>query len=280
VSRQERRYQFHSFYHAHACRMLEQIRRGGVDAIYDRVPTIPSIPFLRTLAADPFEARYGPTELVARPLPREAIEYDFLSAWQIYHWELSVIIPLFISRALMRNLRFDAALRVLERVFDPSDNSEEPRPERFWRPQPFFEATRADYEEQQAASIFKAVAEGGDLGTRKQVEQFLANPFDAYTIARLRPTAFQKAIVMQRLDILIAAADHYMRSDRPELLDLARERLMQAKAILGRKPMAIPPRAFEPCRRSIPTIRWARRASSAISSSLLKPSCLLRLTRW
>jgi hypothetical protein len=65
-------------------------------------------------------------------------------------------------------------------------------------------------------------------------------------IARLRTTAYQKNVVMKYLDNLIAWGDQLFRRDTIETINEASQIYVLAAEILGRRPLAIPPRAAPP----------------------------------
>ncbi|MGH9962335.1 MAG: hypothetical protein ACREBC_35330, partial [Pyrinomonadaceae bacterium] len=65
------------------------------------------------------------------------------------------------------------------------------------------------------------------------------NPFDPHRVARLRPVAYMKLVVMKYLDNLIRWADSLFRSDTIETINEATQLYVLAGRILGRKPVQV-----------------------------------------
>src|SRR5207247_2118666 len=75
------------------------------------------------------------------------------------------------------------------------------------------------------------------------VNQWRQNPFNPYVVARLRTTAFQKAVVIKYIDNLIAWADQLFRMDTIETINEATQLYVLAAEILGRPRESIAPKA-------------------------------------
>ena len=57
------------------------------------------------------------------------------AAYSVYNWELFYHVPLTVAIHLSRNGRYEEAQRWFHYIFDPTDNSSGPTPERFWKVQ-------------------------------------------------------------------------------------------------------------------------------------------------
>ena len=73
------------------------------------------------------------------------------------------------------------------------------------------------------------------------MQAWIDDPFDPHGIARLRTTAYQKAVVMRYLDNLIAG-DQLFRRDTIESINEATQLYVLALELLGERPDTLPPR--------------------------------------
>ncbi|HLQ25409.1 MAG TPA: IPT/TIG domain-containing protein [Acidiferrobacterales bacterium] len=91
-----------------------------------------------------FEETYQPTSRVDRPFPEENVDFSFGGAYAIYNWELFFHIPLLIATRLSQNQRFEEAQKWFHYIFNPTTNSMDPVPQRFWNFLPFYECSASD----------------------------------------------------------------------------------------------------------------------------------------
>src|SRR5262249_25235941 len=83
------------------------------------------------------EESYGPTELVQHPYPFKDLDFTASGAYAVYNWELFYHVPLTVAIHLSKNQRFAEAQQWFHCLFDPTDGSDGPTPERFWKVKPF-----------------------------------------------------------------------------------------------------------------------------------------------
>ncbi len=151
--------------------------------------------------------------------------------------------PLLIAQRLVTNQRFEEAQRWYHYIFDPTDTSLNPSPQRYWRTRRFFETTDTEYQNQQIQRLLQLLAEGStDPELVNQVKEWRKNPFKPHVVARLRTTAYQKNVVMKYLDNLIAWGDQLFRRDTIESINEATQLYILASEILGRRPENVPSR--------------------------------------
>ncbi len=254
-----RRFRFGTFYHPHLCVMMEQLRRFGLDGLLDPSPSGPA-PALRRqgLTRHFFERLYQPLA-VERPYPKDDFDFSPGGAYALYNWEIFFHVPFLVACHLSRNQRFEEAQRWFHYVFDPTDADPEPAPRRFWKVRPFFELFHG--EDAEAGPIQDLLLLLGDDGSDPasqaarealiaQVAAWRRNPFDPHAIARLRPTAYQKAVFMRYVDNLIAWGDRLFRRDTMESLGEALQLYVLAAQLLGRRPRRVQveppaPRTFD-----------------------------------
>ncbi|UVO28152.1 hypothetical protein [Bradyrhizobium arachidis] len=194
------------------------------------------------LYADIFSpTKYKPSELVDRPYPVKDLDFTSGGAYSVYNWELFFHVPLTIAIHLSKNQRFAEAQRWFHFLFDPTDDSEGPTPERFWKVRPF-----QHMDVKQIEDILVNLATGGDEALRNEtvrsIEAWKDAPFRPHVIARYRQQAYMYKTVMAYLDNLIAWGDSLFRQDTGEAIDEALMIYVLAANILGPRPEAVPKR--------------------------------------
>jgi len=104
---------------------------------------------------------------------------------------------------LSKNQRFEEAQRWFHYVFDPTDDSEGPTPERFWKVRPFQSTDVALVEE-----VLVNLSSNSDPELREETirntNEWKNAPFRPHVIARFRPSAYMLKTVMAYLDNLTA----------------------------------------------------------------------------
>lgn len=211
--------------------------------------TIPGTPQVRLLkrvrlpkefyAAIFTGTRYKPTTRVQHPYPVRDLDFTTSGAYGVYNWELFFHVPLMIAVHLSRNQRFADAQRWFHYLFDPTDSSDEPTPERFWKVRPFQSADVRKIEE-----VLVNLATGADdalrIDTINSIKRWEDAPFRPHVIARYRQQAYMYKTVMAYLDNLIAWGDSLFRQDTGEAIDEALMLYVLAANILGPRPQPVP----------------------------------------
>ncbi|HSH82281.1 MAG TPA: hypothetical protein VLA19_27450 [Herpetosiphonaceae bacterium] len=250
IPTQQTKFRFSAFYHPYVCEFIRELRRDGLDGLMKRglqvaphlyqpwpSPTTPPQPF-------DFNLTYGPRPTVLTPYPKADVDFASGGPYSLYNWELFFHAPLLIADRLSKNQRFEEAQRWFHYIFDPTDTSAEPVPQKYWRTKPFFETTQAGYQKQQIQQLLQLLASGStDPELVRQVREWRKSPFNPHVLARLRTTAYQKTTVMKYLDNLIAWGDQLFRRDTIESINEATQLYVLAADMLGRRPEDIGPRA-------------------------------------
>lgn len=192
------------------------------------------------LFADFFDAVYKPNaEVVQQPYPVKDLDFTSGGAYSAYNWELFFHVPLTIAMHLSKNQRFADAQRWFHYLFDPTDDSDGPTPERFWKVKPFQTTDVKKIEE-----ILVNLATGADETLRNEtirsIEAWKDAPFRPHVIARYRQQAYMYKTVMAYLDNLIAWGDSLFRQDTGEAIDEAMMVYVLAANILGPRPQPVP----------------------------------------
>jgi len=114
--------------------------------------------------------------------------------------------------------RFEEAQKWFHYIFDPTDDSEGPTPERFWKVRPFQTTDVERIEE-----ILINLSTGADPELQQQtinsIVAWKESPFRPHVVARYRQPAYMFKTVMAYLDNLIAWGDSLFRQDTGEAID-------------------------------------------------------------
>ena len=188
-----------------------------------------------------FAQQYLPTNNVKDPYPVEEVDFRYTGAYSIYNWELFFYAPLLIATRLSVNQRFQDAMRWFHYIFNPTDGTpNEVPPARYWKFVPF----KSVPQERLMDMIMKLDA--GDPDLVNQVENWRHHPFQPFSIARLRLSAFQKNVFMKYLDNLIAWGDQLFQRDTIESINQAEQLYIMASHLLGPRPQTLPDRGKAP----------------------------------
>jgi hypothetical protein len=195
---------------------------------------------LPVLFKDFFEGTYGPNPaMVEWPYPVKDLDFTASGAYAVYNWELFFHVPITIAIHLSKNQRFAEAQRWFHYIFDPTDDSDGPTPERFWKVRPFQYTDVKKIEE-----ILINLSIGADKTLRadtvSSIEAWKNAPFRPHVIARFRQQAYMYKTVMAYLDNLIDWGDSLFRQDTGEAIDEALMLYVLAANILGPRPQAVP----------------------------------------
>lgn len=187
------------------------------------------------------QAGYSTSDLVLHPYPIKDLDFTSNGAYSVYNWEIFYHVPLTIAIHLSKNQRFEEAQQWFHYIFDPTDNSEGPTPERFWKVKPFQYTDVKLIEE-----VLINLSTGADpklyQETFDSIDQWKNAPFRPFLVARYRQSAFMFKTVMAYLDNLIAWGDALFRQDTGESINDATLLYILAASILGPRPQAVPKR--------------------------------------
>ena len=232
---------FNIFYHPYVRRFVKELNRDGIDGLMQRS--------VQQLSNSFFEDLYAPSDFVIKKdtYPKEEVDFSYGGAYSLYNWELFFHAPFLIAQRLGRNQRFSEAQKWFHYIFNPTDTSGYEVPQRYWITKPFFETSTEKYQAEKISEILHTLAKGGSSQEidelRKEVKEWRKNPFKPHLIARMRNTAYQKAVAMKYIDNLILWGDQSFRQDTMESINEATQLYILAAEILGLRPEKIPPRA-------------------------------------
>jgi hypothetical protein len=153
---------------------------------------------------------------------------DFDGAYGLYFSEIFFHAPFLVGYMLSANQRFDEARKWYEYIFNPTQPPEVSLPnpnDRFWRYLPFRNMT--------LPTLIQT------LTNPAQIAAYNDEPFSPDAIARLRPSAYAKAIVMKYISNIIAWGDNLFAQDTRESINQATGLYVLASDLLGKRPELI-----------------------------------------
>ena len=209
---------------------------GTVGYVYDAQSNLAgtngSVPLYR-LATTDFAQVYQPTAQVWPNYPWDDVDFTSSGAYSIYNWELFFHIPLLIATQLSQNQQFEQAQEWFHYIFNPTNDTGANAPNSFWNFLPFNQGSEPE-------TLYQLLTNPSDSNdVLNQVLQYQTNPFNPDAIARLRPVAYQKAVVMAYINNLIAWGDSLFGQNTRESINEATQIYVLAQQILGPKPVMI-----------------------------------------
>src|SRR5262249_49802432 len=160
---------FETFYHPYARTFLRELEIGGVPQLMARTLQVNPQAVRGWTPSFDFNALYNPQPPVVKPYPGAAgasdpgeTGLDFApgsaGAYSLNNWEVFYQVPMFMASLLLQNKQFQDALTWLEYIFNPSDNSGGPSPQRFWQMAPFNAMNSAVWLSQQIENLLSTLA--------------------------------------------------------------------------------------------------------------------------
>lgn len=252
IKERELSYLFYPHAHAYVPQLVRRLITKSVsglqaaDTEYQKNPdgsfaTLPDGKKFKPVLYDDYfsKARYKPSPLVQQPYPVKDLDFTSSGAYSVYNWELFFHVPLTVAIHLSKNQRFAEAQQWFHYIFDPTDDSDGPTPQRFWKVRPFQYTDVSKIEE-----ILVNLATGSDPQLREEtirsIEAWKDAPFRPHVVARYRPQAYMLKTVMAYLDNLVAWGDSLFRQDTGESIDEAMIVYVLAANLLGPRPQPVP----------------------------------------
>jgi hypothetical protein len=205
-----------SFNHTFVHELLGELARGGLDNLYA---------YYATIDQNTTDDAYGADSEVGY--------HELRRPYALYNWEVGLHAPMAIVAKLLAGQQFDQALEMCHYVFDPSAKGIDAS--RFWQFPPFKEIDATNVLER----LFLSLQPGTP---NKAINEWRDNPFQPHVVARSRPSAYMKWVVMQYIRILIAYGDYYFRQNSLEAIPMAIQCYVLASHIYGQKGQVIPKR--------------------------------------
>jgi Tc toxin complex TcA C-terminal TcB-binding domain/Neuraminidase-like domain/PA14 domain/Salmonella virulence plasmid 28.1kDa A protein len=230
---------FSNHFHPFVCTFIKDVNRYGLPNLLTLSDQELSNDVGGKFASTKFQLTYDPTSIVGRPYPLEQVDFSPTGAYSIYNWELFFHMPVLIATQLDQNQQFDDAETWWRYIFNPTTNSTDPIPQRFWQFLPFYQSSPSDSVNAQIQDIFYPPASGGALD---QISAWKEDPFNPFLIARMRPVAFRMYVIMQYIQHHLSYGDYLFAQNTRESINEATLHYVLAKELLGPPPVQIPAR--------------------------------------
>ncbi|QYR21089.1 hypothetical protein KZ483_25785 [Paenibacillus sp. sptzw28] len=161
------------------------------------------------------------------------IYHELKRPYSLYNWELFFHTPILLADALSKAQQYEEAMKWFHFVFNPIAGENEDN--RFWQFNPFKHINS----QRILDSIFNNLKPNA---ADKTINEWRNKPFMPHLVARSRPVAYMKWVVMKYMDNLLSWGDYLFRQDTIETINQATQLYVLAGHILGPRPMMIPKR--------------------------------------
>ncbi|KAI0890803.1 putative toxin subunit [Annulohypoxylon nitens] len=171
---------------------------------------------------------------------RNGLVNELSTPYAIYNWELGAHAVMLLMERLQSTQQYDLALQVAHFVFDPTIDGTSL--DRCWLFPPFKELANPATPIKSIENILKALepSTGAEDEMNTNILQWRMNPFNPHTVARGRPQAYMRRMIMKYIEILIASGDVYFRQNTLEAIPFAIQRYVEASHVFGSAPMQVP----------------------------------------
>ncbi|MFC0200716.1 Tc toxin subunit A-related protein [Paracoccus rhizosphaerae] len=228
-------YNYFPFYHPYTALFMRELKRSGVEGLLNRQLQSAPQTYYPGNGFDFASYQPGAMSLPDKTAQTDRVDFEQYGAYALYNWEIFFHAPLMIACRLCQNQRFDEAMRWFHYIFDPTNTDTPDVPQRYWITRPFFEQNSDEYRKQRIDNLLKNIEQHeGELRAWKN------DPFKPHLVARYRPVAYQKTVVMKYIDNLIAWGDQLFRRDTIEAINEATTLYVLAHELLGRRPVKVP----------------------------------------
>ncbi|MBN1199860.1 MAG: hypothetical protein JXA23_10950, partial [Bacteroidales bacterium] len=230
-----RRYVFYPFYHPYTELFIRELNRSGLDGFFNRNIQVKPGKYYPQNSFNFNSYAPLPPHAPHETAVHDVVDFSFGGAYSVYNWEVFFHAPLMIATLLSQNQRFEEAMSWFHSIFDPTNTEDLPVPQRYWVTKPFFEQNADGYRQQRIKDLLKNIDDH-----HPQIMAWRNNPFKPHLIARYRPVAYQRNVVMRYIRNLIDWGDMLFRRDNLESLNEATQLYVLAHEILGDRPDKVP----------------------------------------
>ncbi len=242
--------QFKNMYHPLVCALRTTLYRDGIPGLMKRETQLHKTNF-------DFETHYRPNETfvpqswyknpdgtLTPSFPIEDIDFSSDGSYSLYNWDLFFRLPLHIAGSLTANQRFEEAMAWFHYMFNPTGALPGTGVQKYWVTKPFYLNQEADYIAQRIDTLMYGVSDSSNPDIKElefAISEWRTKPFRPDVVARFRPVAYQKALLMKYIDNLVEWGDHLFRQDTMESIAQATQMYVLADKLLGPKPRIVPP---------------------------------------
>lgn len=226
-----------AMYHPFTRDFISKLGSSGLDGLYERE--------VQFMEGENLVNYYNPTSNAissggSEDLMQEQVKFNYNNGYGLYNYELFFHIPFLIATELSKNQRFEESMKWFHYIFNPTGVPSNGLPagddvSKYWITKPFFRHDGQDYYD----SLIQNLLATTSHSTGRAIEAWQKNPFQPHLVARMRPVAYQKAVVMKYIDNLVAWGDQLFRRDTLESINQAALRYIMATEILGDQPNTV-----------------------------------------
>lgn len=247
-------FEFHTFYHPHASDYITNLNKGGVAGL------MVSDTMINSDSGTTFVDNYDPNfthNFVKKAPPtdeyvageaytyyKENVCFDVFGANSAYNWELFFHAPLYIATRLSKNGKYEEAMKWFHYIFDPTTDElplvGQEETARYWKVLPF-KSTKSKNLEQWFAELDPNTNPAASA-ENAAIAEWRRNPFKPHLVARNRPLAYMKNVVLKYVENLVSWGDSLFRMDTMESVNEATQIYVIANHILGPRPEFVPSR--------------------------------------
>jgi peptidoglycan hydrolase-like protein with peptidoglycan-binding domain len=213
-----------NFYHQFVHKLLEKMTTEKLDDLFNYY-------FEKVIDSDD---AYGQYETSTNG---KKLYHELKRSYSIYNWEAAFHAPMQLVDRLLKSQQFEQALKMCHYIFNPYEKGN--GKERFWNFLPFKEV---DAENVLEKLLMGLQGNTPDNTPGQQINEWRDKPFQPHVIARSRPSAYMKWVVMKYIEILTEWGDHLFRQDTIETLNQATQLYVLAAHIYGPRGQLIPKR--------------------------------------
>ncbi|HLS31361.1 MAG TPA: hypothetical protein VK021_10930 [Flavobacteriaceae bacterium] len=241
--------EFANMYHPLVCYLRNILNSEGIPALMKRETQIHTSEF-------DFESYYEPNSIKVPKnnyrddsgneqfdYPLEEVDFESDGSYSSYNWDLFYRVPLHIATMLTQNQRFEEAMTWFHYMFDPTGALKGDGTQKYWVTKPFYLHQESDYINQRIDEIMNITAEDSNRQNKDlqfAISEWREKPFSPDVIARTRPVAYQKALLMKYIENLTEWGDFLFRQDTMESIAQATQLYILADKLLGPKPRVVP----------------------------------------
>lgn len=265
TSHYERRLEFHTFYHPFSSQFVTNLNQDGIKGLMDSdtklTPSRGTYQYMYMDSGKIFKDTYDPDFRHIQRAPalddykageaytyyKENICFDVYGTNSIYNWELFFHAPLYIATRLSKNGKYEEAMKWFHYIFDPTTD-EMPLPRqtetsRYWKTLPF-KTTPKQILEEWFMTLKPDSGQSSNPSSNESniIAEWRKNPFKPFVVARNRPIAFMKNVVIKYVENLRAWGDSLFRAFTRESVNEALQIYVIANHILGPRPEFVPKR--------------------------------------
>ena len=200
-----------NFYHPFAHQLLGKLTAGNLDTLFS---------YYLNDVTDKADA-FG--------LDEKVVYHELKRSYSLYNWEAAFHAPMQLVDRLLKSQQFEQALKMCHYVFNPLAK------DGVWQFLPFREIKADKVLEQLFAGLKPNQPDAA-------INEWRDHPFQPHVVARARPSAYMKWVVMKYIEILIAWGDYLFRQDTIETLNQATQLYVMAAHLYGPRGQKIPKR--------------------------------------